>query len=164
MLNTHNSADGRSRNLKTSYLLILFLGFLPLTHPLEAQVDTTTQQGPDLNTVLDTSLVQEEIGKGFFAYDEFNNPIPKKSLVYSFVLPGMGQAYNRKWWKLPFVYGAVGGIVYAIDFNQGLYRRFRVALEAELNDQEHEFTGTTIGNANSLRSLRDTYDRYTQNS
>ncbi|MEM6378215.1 MAG: DUF5683 domain-containing protein [Bacteroidota bacterium] len=149
--------------MKPFYLLIMVLGFSLLTLTLEAQVDTTSQR-PDINTVLDTSQAQEEIGKGFFAYDEFNNPIPKKSLVYSFVVPGMGQAYNRKWWKLPFVYGAVGGIVYAIDFNQGLYRRFRDALEAELNDQEHEFTNTTIGNANSLRSLRDTYDRYTQTS
>jgi hypothetical protein len=112
----------------------------------------------------DTSLVLAEAKPGFWAYGPDGAPIPKKTLVYSMVLPGMGQAYNRRWWKLPFVYGAVGGVVYAIDFNQGIYRRFRNALELKLNDQIHEFSGTSLDNVNALRSNRDTYDRYTQMS
>lgn len=87
---------------------------------------------------------------------------PKKAAILSLALPGAGQAYNKRWWKLPLVYGAIGGMVYAIDFNQGLYRRFRDALKLELADQPHEFTGTGIGSANALRSLRDEYDRNTQ--
>ncbi|HKK75529.1 MAG TPA: DUF5683 domain-containing protein [Saprospiraceae bacterium] len=115
-------------------------------------------------TVVDTSLTATENQPGFFAYGPDGAPIPKKTLIYSLILPGMGQAYNRRWWKLPFVYGAVGGVVYAIDFNQRQYRRLRDALELKLNDQEHEFTGTSLDNANALRSNRDTYDRFTQMS
>lgn len=110
----------------------------------------------------DTSQALAKSQPGFFGYGPDGAPIPKKTLVYSLILPGMGQAYNRRWWKLPFVYGAVGGVVYAIDFNQSQYRRLRTALELKLNDQEHEFTGTALDNANALRSNRDTYDRYTQ--
>jgi len=98
---------------------------------------------------------------GFFVYDENGNPIPKKTVTYSLILPGMGQAYNKKWWKLPFVYGAMGGIIYAIDYNQGLYRQFRTALELELQGQPHEFTELGLSST-TLRSLRDNYDRYTQ--
>lgn len=115
-------------------------------------------------TAVDTSLAAVESKPGFFAYGPDGAPIPKKTLVYSLLLPGMGQAYNRRWWKLPFVYGAVGGVVYSIDFNQRQYRRLRDALELKLNDQEHEFTGTSLDNANALRSNRDTYDRFTQMS
>lgn len=104
----------------------------------------------------------EQAKPGFFGYGPDGAPIPRRTLVYSLALPGMGQAYNRRWWKLPFVYGAVGGVVYAIDFNQKTYRRLRDALELKLQDKEHEFSGTTLDNANALRSNRDTYDRYTQ--
>lgn len=112
----------------------------------------------------DTSLVVAENKPGFFGYGPDGAPIPKRTLIYSLALPGMGQAYNRRWWKLPFVYGAVGGIVYAIDFNQGQYRRLRDALELKLQDKQHEFSGTSLDNTNALRSNRDTYDRYTQMS
>ncbi len=99
--------------------------------------------------------------KGFFKYDEFNKPIPSKSIKYSLILPGMGQLYNRRWWKLPLVYGAIGGLYYAIDYNQDLYRRFRDALELELLGEAHEFTDNGLSST-SLRTFRDTYDRYTQ--
>lgn len=112
----------------------------------------------------DTIILTEEAKIGFFQYTPEGNPVPKKALVYSFILPGMGQAYDRRWWKLPLVYGAVGGMVYAIDFNQDLYRRLKTALELKLQDKEHEFTGTSLDNANALRSNRDTYDKYTQMS
>ena len=113
-------------------------------------------------TTTDSSLVIEQAKPVFFGYGPDGAPIPRRTLVYSLALPGMGQAYNRRWWKLPFVYGAVGGVVYAIDFNQKTYRRLRDALELKLQDKEHEFSGTTLDNANALRSNRDTYDRYTQ--
>lgn len=87
-------------------------------------------------------------------------PVPKKALMYSLILPGSGQIYNGRWWKAPFVYAAIGGVVYAIDYNQGLYRRLKTAYVKDLNGEEHEFTGRL--NRQALKNARDSFDKNTQ--
>ena len=54
-----------------------------------------------------------------------NYPDPKKAMILSFVLPGSGQLYNKKYWKLPLVYGAYGLMIYFIDFSSGQYKFFK---------------------------------------
>lgn len=152
----------RSTNMKQYYLLFLMAGLFMMAQDLSGQIDTVSLEG-DLKAAVDTGTVQKEFGQGFFAYSEDNLPIPKKSLIYSFVFPGMGQAYNRRWWKLPFVYGAVGGIIYAIDFNQSRYRSLRDCRVLKLAGETCEQPFDSFSDA-SLLSLRDTYDRYTQSS
>ncbi|MBD2770335.1 hypothetical protein IC235_20805 [Hymenobacter sp. BT664] len=49
---------------------------------------------------------------------------PGKAALLAVVLPGAGQIYNRRWWKLPLVYGALGGVVYGEIFFQGRYRMY----------------------------------------
>lgn len=50
---------------------------------------------------------------------------PRKALMYAAVVPGLGQIYNRKYWKLPLVYGGFFGIGYAINFYQGNYTKYK---------------------------------------
>ncbi|MCB9081362.1 MAG: hypothetical protein H6555_06585 [Lewinellaceae bacterium] len=88
-------------------------------------------------------------------------PIPKRAAYYSLVLPGAGQVYNGHWWKVPFVYGALGGVAYSVHYNQSRYRRLKTALELQLQGLPHEFTGQ-IDSPTTLRSLRDQYDKNTQ--
>mgnify|MGYP006885814850 CR=1 FL=1 len=88
-------------------------------------------------------------------------PVPKKALLWA-IAPGGGQIYNKRWWKLPLVYGAFAGIIYSVDYNQSRYRRLKTALSLELEGLDHEFTGTTLDNARTLRILRDKYDKNTQ--
>ncbi len=52
---------------------------------------------------------------------------PHKATLYSALLPGLGQIYNKKYWKLPFVYGLIGGAVYAIGWNTGQYNDYKDA-------------------------------------
>jgi len=65
---------------------------------------------------------------------------PKKAAVYSAVLPGLGQAYNKKYWKIPFIYIGFGVIGYFIDWNNDNYQLNKVAYQhltddnAETND------------------------------
>ncbi len=46
---------------------------------------------------------------------------PTRALMYALVLPGLGQAYNEKYWKMPFVWAALGGVGYTIVYNTGKY-------------------------------------------
>jgi hypothetical protein len=46
---------------------------------------------------------------------------PTRALLYAMVLPGLGQAYNGKYWKIPIVWGALGVSAYAIHFNTQNY-------------------------------------------
>ncbi|NQU87895.1 MAG: hypothetical protein HQ541_19270, partial [Mariniphaga sp.] len=52
---------------------------------------------------------------------------PKKATIYSAILPGLGQAYNKKYWKIPIIYAGFGVIVYFIDYNNNWYRLFKNA-------------------------------------
>lgn len=54
-------------------------------------------------------------------------PDPNKSLWYSLAFPGLGQIYNRKYWKLPIVYGGALGVIYAITWNGNKYSDFKRA-------------------------------------
>ncbi|WP_312766873.1 DUF5683 domain-containing protein [Epilithonimonas sp.] len=78
---------------------------------------------------------------------------PTKAGLYSAVLPGLGQFYNKKYWKIPLVWGAVGTGVGIALWNDKQYKRYRNAYVAELNGLPHEFsdingiTKTVLGNA-----------------
>jgi hypothetical protein len=137
--------------MKKWYFLILLFGGFTLNTWAQPPADS-------LNTlVVDTT--EEKVP--FFDFKS-DYPNPNKAAILSFALPGAGQAYNKRWWKLPLVYGAFAGMFYAIDFNQGLYRRFRDALQLNLAGEEHEFSETVIDSPTALRGLRDQYDRNTQ--
>lgn len=47
---------------------------------------------------------------------------PYKAIMYALVLPGLGQGYNKKFYKIPIVYAALGGVGYAIAYNTKNYR------------------------------------------
>ena len=69
---------------------------------------------------------------------------PTRAWVYSAVLPGLGQIYNRKYWKLPIVYGIMGGVGYWIWYNTQQYRIWLA---------EYEEVQSTI-NQNYLKAWR----------
>jgi hypothetical protein len=54
-------------------------------------------------------------------------PDPTRALWLSLVLPGAGQIYNRKYWKLPIFYGGFLGCTYALMWNQQMYRDYSQA-------------------------------------
>ncbi|SFD74334.1 hypothetical protein SAMN05444380_101203 [Thermophagus xiamenensis] len=52
---------------------------------------------------------------------------PHKATFYSAILPGLGQAYNKKYWKIPIIYGVIGSMAYAIHFNSTNYTKYKNA-------------------------------------
>ncbi len=58
------------------------------------------------------------------------NPLaPSKAAFYSAVFPGLGQLYNKRYWKVPIVWGAIGTAIYAYNWNDDRYQRFRTAFK-----------------------------------
>lgn len=80
---------------------------------------------------------------------------PTKAGLYSAVLPGLGQFYNKKYWKIPIVWGAVGTGVGIALWNQKQYKRYRNAFVAELNGQPHEFSDINGVTAEVLGNTQD---------
>ena len=89
-------------------------------------------------------------------------PNPKKAILYA-IIPGGGQIYNKRWWKVPLVYAAMGAGVWFIDYNRDFYLRFSNALNLARAGQPHEFTefGLTI---ETLKIRRDIANKYMQQS
>ena len=54
-------------------------------------------------------------------------PNPKRALWLALVIPGGGQIYNRKYWKLPIVYGGIVGCLYAMNWNNNMYKDYSQA-------------------------------------
>ncbi len=67
---------------------------------------------------------------------------PTKASFYSALLPGLGQAYNKKYWKIPIVYGAIGTSFYFYINNNEKYHSYRDAYKRRLqgfNDDQYQY-------------------------
>ena len=99
-------------------------------------------------------------------------PDPSKSLWLALTFPGAGQIYNRKYWKLPIIYGGAVGVAYAVSYYGGHYndymRGYRDYLDSDPNTNYHlelipkGYPEASAGNyvknrVNSLRRYRDIF-------
>ena len=64
------------------------------------------------------------------SFDKLDPLSPSKAAFFSAVLPGAGQAFNKKYWKIPIVYAAIGTSIYSYDFNQKKYWNYRNAYKS----------------------------------
>ncbi len=90
------------------------------------------------------SAFSQEIADAIIAKDtlkkeEINPLAPSKAAFYSAVLPGLGQAYNKKYWKIPIVYGAIGTSLYFYISNNKKYHKYRDAYKQRLAGEKDEF-------------------------
>lgn len=124
-----------------SILLLLFFGLF------------FSQEIKPFDTIKTEKQVVEEIEKANVSTIQKYNPT--KAGLYSAVFPGLGQYYNKKYWKIPIVWGAVGTGVGIIVYNDKQYRRYRTAFLAELNGQPHEFDDLPYVDATVLGNTQD---------
>lgn len=111
--------------LLTFFFICLFSVFLgkgqETNVPVNQDTDSVSTAFQNKNIVVLDSL---QINK------EAIDPLaPSKAAFYSTVLPGLGQIYNKKYWKAPIVWGALGGSIYAYSWNNNNYKRFRTAFK-----------------------------------
>jgi hypothetical protein len=135
---------------QSAALFLLFLGLLTSTGLGAQVVDSLKQDKPSVETIeLDLPTAQEP-----------RTYVPRRALMWS-IIPGGGQVYNRRWWKVPLVFSAFSGVYAVLDFNQSTYQRFNVAYQLELSGEAHEFSFRNL-DANALRVFRDNYNKQRQ--
>lgn len=83
---------------------------------------------------------------------------PKKAALLSAVLPGAGQFYNHKYWKIPIVYAALGTTAYFIVDNNRQYKQYRTEYLYRLNNGDNPSDASLVNYSTSqLRTLTDQY-------
>jgi hypothetical protein len=98
--------------MKQLFLLICILAIVTSVH---AQDSVIVERDTLIVEKQDTALIK--------SYATRYNP--RKALLYAAILPGLGQIYNKKYWKLPLVYGGFAAIGYGANFYDKLYREYK---------------------------------------
>ena len=94
-----------------------------------------------------TLIISQSIFSQEMDQKEENKKIlaPSKAAFFSAILPGLGQAYNKKYWKIPIVYGAIGTGIYFHNENNKSYKKYRGAYKRRLAGfTDDEFWGTGL--------------------
>lgn len=126
---------------------ILFFFAVLISFSISAQKDST--QVDDLKIK----------GKIKLNSNYFNPLSPSKAAFYSAIFPGGGQIYNKKYWKAPIVWAAMGTSIYLYLDNNEEYNRYRTAFkmrEAGLQDEFTNGDGSLIVSRNGLVSAQKT--------
>lgn len=79
---------------------------------------------------------------------------PRKALLFSAIMPGAGQLYNKKYWKMPLVYGGFTVTTVVVVFWDGQHRKYRNELFGVLNDGGNGLSPSGL-NATQLRRAID---------
>ena len=145
-------------------LLLLFFAFL-LFHSGFSQEEKEKQntKQPQQTKEVD-SIAQNMEGEGI-TFEEVKkkkeiNPLgPSKAAFYSAILPGLGQIYNKRYWKAPIVWGALGTGIYVYSYNNTEYRRARNAFKRRLagftDDEFYDINGDGNGPDVSSDALQE---------
>lgn len=153
------AVDGVSPSAADSILTDTIEAVVPELYVIEDNMDDTIK-----NTQANTKKKIEEqpIKKDYF------KPDPKKATWYAIVCPGLGQIYNRSYWKLPILYGGMLTFTYLIRWNGGMYNDYHNAyhdiLDSDPNTQSYlslvpEYDGSQTWLQSTLKSKTERYRR-----
>ncbi|SHG20180.1 DUF5683 domain-containing protein [Flagellimonas flava] len=144
--------------MNKAFFLSCFLFFF--LHFSFAQEDGVQPPPPEID-----SLAQDLEGKGItieeVTYEKKRiNPLaPSKAAFYSAIIPGLGQIYNKRYWKAPLVWGAIGTGIYVYSFNNTEYNSARDAFKRRragfTDDEFYDINGDGSGPDISLEALQD---------
>lgn len=162
--------------------VLVFAGIMPAmsqdvrqdTIPAMQEVDSTFIAPPLIVPEMDTIATSVVITDSVPAKKKRDwntwRPNPKRAMWLAIVLPGAGQIYNRKYWKLPIFYGGFVGCLYALSWNGQMYHDYSQAyvdlMDNDPNTQSYNdflHLGTTIDESNKAHYqeiFRKRKDRY----
>lgn len=127
------------------FFVLIFSNITWSQEDIEFTIEKDTLQVNE--QVVDTKKKRKEKSKDIKVLDSIPpsviiNPLaPSKAAFYSAILPGLGQVYNKKYWKLPLVYGAIGTGVAVYMWNDERYRFYRSAYKLRIEGQKDQFAG-----------------------
>ncbi len=106
-----------NKRIYISLFIFCFVSFFGFSQTETDSIPTATDSSPTTisNAVIADSVVRKPM----------NILAPSKAAFYSAILPGLGQAYNKKYWKIPIVYAAIGTGIYIYLDNDKNYNRYR---------------------------------------
>ena len=128
--------------LKTILILFLISSF----SILQAQENDSIQKNNTETVNTDDSVFQAT-----------KKHSPKKAAIMSAIVPGLGQVYNKKYWKLPIVYGAYTAGAYFLYNNNKEYIKFREAYKQRIDDKEGNETLLPEYATEDLQILKNYY-------
>ncbi|MDH5597670.1 MAG: DUF5683 domain-containing protein [Cyclobacteriaceae bacterium] len=137
--------------MKPYIFFLLFFVFLFSFHHGKGQNDTEIIK-EEIALVIDTSDVKKTK-----SYSERFDP--RKAGLYSAVFPGLGQIYNKKYWKAPLVYGGMVGFGMVIDYYNNYYNIFKTDLFRVLDDPTYENPNFPGYGETEFRSMVDKAQR-----
>jgi hypothetical protein len=111
-----------------------------------------------------TNVKEAKQKEKLFVQEGIYKPLaPAKAAFYSAIFPGMGQIYNKKYWKAPVVWGALAAPTYFYLTNNSEYKRFRTAYRFRKIGFQDEFTDD-LGNVTvSLETLEKAQEQLREN-
>jgi len=86
-----------------------------------------------------------------------------KASIYSLVLPGLGQAYNEKYWKIPVIYAGFGTMFYFASSQGKLFREARTAYDYVLNEYDYPIDNQFLGKNYTTEDLQSIQDFHRRN-
>lgn len=107
--------------------------------------------GQNVNIIVDSTKVVEVEPQQEIVHS------PKKATIYSAVLPGLGQAYNKQYWKIPLIYAGFGTFGYFIGWNNDYYKKMKLAY-SDLNDDDETTTSYLNLNGSEYYDFTDETD------
>lgn len=149
---------------------MLFLLALPMSASAQRvvndSIDSLTVAEDSIKTIAVADTVVKKPKRDWATW----KPSAQRALWLALVLPGAGQIYNRKYWKLPIIYGGFVGCAYAMRWNNMMYRDYSQAyldiMDDDPNTQSYNqflHLGSQITDANKSRwqeVFRKRKDRY----
>ena len=85
---------------------------------------------------------------------------PKKAAILSTILPGAGQIYNKKYWKVPVIYIGIAALAYSINFNEQQYNTYRVAYMCNTDTDKTNDRYINGYSTSNLFTIQKAYNRY----
>lgn len=146
--------------------LALFL-FICNTATIKSVAQTTTDSTIKIDrkdsTAVRSQIVSNAADTNIQAKKTVFEPKPKKAGLYSAILPGSGQIYNRNYWKAPVIYAGMFAAGYFFQFNLEKYHKYRKAYYGRIDSDPNttdKGTDTERYTDGNLKTLQDEYRKY----